>query len=35
VAFENGRGFLGAEINPEYKKLAERRISCSQPYLTL
>ena len=35
VAFENGRGFLGAEINPEYKKLAERRISLSQPYLTL
>ena len=35
VASENGRGFLGAEINPEYKKIADRRISAAQPFLTL
>ncbi len=35
VAVENGRNFLGIELNPEYKKIADRRISSAQPYLTL
>lgn len=33
VALENGRDFLGVELNPEYKKIAEQRIATAQPYL--
>lgn len=35
VAVENNRNYLGIELNPEYKKIADRRISSAQPYLTL
>lgn len=33
VAIENGRNWLGVEINPEYIELARRRIAESQPAL--
>lgn len=33
VSVENGRHFLGVELNPEYKKLAEQRINTAQPML--
>ena len=35
VAVENNRNYLGIELNPEYKKIADRRILSAQPYLTL
>ncbi len=35
VAVENNRNYLGIELNPEYKDIADRRISSAQPYLTL
>lgn len=33
VSVENGRHFLGVELNPEYKKIAEQRINTAQPML--
>ena len=33
VAIENGRNFLGCELNPDYKEIAEKRINNAQPYL--
>jgi DNA modification methylase len=33
VSVENGRHFLGVELNPDYKKLAEQRINSAQPML--
>lgn len=33
VSVENGRNFLGIELNPEYKKMAETRINSAQPFL--
>lgn len=32
VAVENGRKFLGCELNPDYRKIAIKRINNSQPY---
>ena len=33
VSVENGRHFLGVELNPKYKKIAEQRINTAQPFL--
>jgi DNA modification methylase len=33
VAVENGRNFIGVELNPKYKKIADKRICSAQPYL--
>ena len=33
VSVENGRHFLGVELNPDYKKIAEQRINTAQPML--
>jgi DNA modification methylase len=33
VAIENGRNFLGCELNSDYKEIAEKRINNAQPYL--
>jgi DNA modification methylase len=33
VAIENGRDWLGVELNPDYIKLAEKRIAGAQPVL--
>lgn len=33
VSVENSRNFVGVEINPDYKKLAEARINSAQPPL--
>jgi len=33
VSIENSRNFVGVELNPDYKWLAERRINTAQPFL--